>query len=212
MNPYGRFEPDLGERIDRLTRSMKALQVIVEMLRERGVRCAATEQAADISTAVGEAFCDMLGVFAAFETNLHRERQAEGFIAAKRRDACREQPTTIEMDAIGCRTAEGHSPTKFARETEIPRGTIYKAKERLLGRWSRADDVGFVIVSSSSSNPSVRLTSAATQTLSTGKCALLYVLDNIRSALHILARAMQCLHWLIQQKRGGLMVWKIDFH
>ena len=38
----------------------------------------ATEQPINTSTAAGKAFFDMLGVFAEFETNLRRERQAEG--------------------------------------------------------------------------------------------------------------------------------------
>jgi DNA invertase Pin-like site-specific DNA recombinase len=61
-------------RIDRLARSMKDLQDIVHELKGRGVTLHATEQPADISTAAGKAFLDMLGGFAEFETNLRRER------------------------------------------------------------------------------------------------------------------------------------------
>ena len=43
----------------------------------------------DTSTAAGKAFFDLLGVFAEFETNLRRERQAEGIAAAKQRGAYR---------------------------------------------------------------------------------------------------------------------------
>ncbi|MDE0696315.1 MAG: recombinase family protein [Boseongicola sp.] len=70
-------------RIDRLARSMKDLQGIVAKLRERGANIAATEQPVETSTAAGKAFFDMLGVFAEFETNLRRERQAEGIVAAR---------------------------------------------------------------------------------------------------------------------------------
>ena len=76
-------------RIDRLARSLKDLQVIVAKLRERGANIAATEQPVDTSTATGKEFFDMLGVFAEFETNLRRERQAEGIVAARRRDLVR---------------------------------------------------------------------------------------------------------------------------
>ena len=65
-------------RIDRLARSMRDLQIIVTQLMEKGAHLAATEQPVDTSTAAGKAFFDMLGVFAEFETNLRRERQAEG--------------------------------------------------------------------------------------------------------------------------------------
>ena len=72
-------------RIDRLARSLRDLQTIVARLKEKGAHLAATEQPVDTSTAAGKAFFDMLGVFAEFETNLRRERQAEGIAAGKRR-------------------------------------------------------------------------------------------------------------------------------
>jgi len=59
-------------RIDRLARSMKDLQDIVQELKGRGIALKATEQPIDTSTAAGKAFLDMLGVFAEFETNLRR--------------------------------------------------------------------------------------------------------------------------------------------
>jgi DNA invertase Pin-like site-specific DNA recombinase len=48
------------------------------------VRIWAAEQPVDISTAVGKAFLDTLKVFAKIETNLRRERQAEGIAAARK--------------------------------------------------------------------------------------------------------------------------------
>lgn len=59
-------------RIDRLVRSMRDLQIIVDELQEKGAHLAATEQPVDTCTAAGKAFFDMLGVFAEFETNLRR--------------------------------------------------------------------------------------------------------------------------------------------
>ena len=76
-------------RIDRLARSMRDLQTIAATLKDKGAHLAATEQPVDTSTAAGKAFFDMLGVFAEFETNLRRERQAEGIAAAKQRGAYR---------------------------------------------------------------------------------------------------------------------------
>ena len=57
----------------------------------------------------------MLGVFAEFETNLRRERQAEGIAAAKQRGAYRGRPPRIDMEAIRHRLAIGLSPTAVAR-------------------------------------------------------------------------------------------------
>lgn len=62
-------------RIDRLARSLRDLQVIVDRLKAKGAHLVATEQPVDTSTAAGKAFFDMLGVFAEFETNLRRNGQ-----------------------------------------------------------------------------------------------------------------------------------------
>ena len=115
-------------RIDRLARSMHDLQTIVAMLKDKSAHLAATEQPVDTSTAAGKAFFDMLGVFAEFETNLRRERQAEGIDAAKRRGTYRGRPPKIDTEAIQNRLARGLSPTEIAREMGISRGTVYKAK------------------------------------------------------------------------------------
>ncbi|MDE0113313.1 MAG: recombinase family protein [Albidovulum sp.] len=59
-------------RIDRLARSLRDLQRIVEKIGKRSAHLAATEQPVDASSAAGKAFFDMLGVFAEFKTNLRR--------------------------------------------------------------------------------------------------------------------------------------------
>ena len=82
----------------------------------------------DTTTATGKAFFDMLGVFAEFETNLRRERQAEGIIAAKMRGVYRGRRATINMEEIQMKLNEGASPTNIARAMGISRGTVYKAK------------------------------------------------------------------------------------
>lgn len=118
-------------RIDRLARSMQDLQTIVARLKEKGAHLAATEQPVDTSTAAGKAFFDMLGVFAEFETNLRRERQAEGIKAAKGKGVYRGRVPKIDMGTIQAKLIEGCSPTEIAREMEISRGTVYKAKAQM---------------------------------------------------------------------------------
>ena len=118
-------------RIDRLARSMSDLQIIVAMLKEKGAHLAATEQPVDTSTAAGKAFFDMLGVFAEFETNLRRERQAAGIASAKGRGIYKGRPPKIDTEAIKERLSSGLSPTRIAREMSISRGTVYKAKAEM---------------------------------------------------------------------------------
>jgi DNA invertase Pin-like site-specific DNA recombinase len=55
----------------------------------RGRRLKALEQSVDTSTAAGRAFFGMLAVFAAFETDVRRERQMEGIAMAKRKGVYR---------------------------------------------------------------------------------------------------------------------------
>ena len=118
-------------RIDRLARSMQDLQIIVARLKAKGAHLAATEQPVDTSTAAGKAFFDMLGVFAEFETNLRRERQAEGIKAAKRKGVYRGRPPKIDMGQVQAKLSAGISPTKIALEMGISRGTVYKAKAQM---------------------------------------------------------------------------------
>lgn len=118
-------------RIDRLARSMQDLQTIVARLTAKGAHLAATEQPVDTSTAAGKAFFDMLGVFAEFETNLRRERQAEGIKAAKRKGVYRGRPPKIDMGQVQAKLSAGISPMKIALEMGISRGTVYKAKAQM---------------------------------------------------------------------------------
>ncbi|MFD1033567.1 recombinase family protein [Sphingomonas hankookensis] len=113
-------------RIDRLARSMKDLQDIVHELKGRGVMLRATEQPIDTGTAAGKAFLDMLGVFAEFETNLRRERQAEGIAAAKARGVYKGGKPRIDPETVRKLAAEGMRPSHIARELGISRGTVYR--------------------------------------------------------------------------------------
>lgn len=113
-------------RIDRLARSMKDLQDIVHELKGRGTTLKATEQPIDTGTAAGKAFLDMLGVFAEFETNLRRERQAEGIQAAKARGAYKGGKARINPETVRALLAQGMRPAHVARQLGISRGTVYR--------------------------------------------------------------------------------------
>jgi DNA invertase Pin-like site-specific DNA recombinase len=116
-------------RIDRLARSLRDLQVIVDRLKAKGAHLFATEQPVDTSTAAGKAFFDMLGVFAEFETNLRRERQAEGIATAKKRGVYKGRPPQIDRAEIMRRLEQGQGPTQVARDLGISRGTVYQVRK-----------------------------------------------------------------------------------
>ncbi|MEP6018150.1 MAG: recombinase family protein [Paracoccaceae bacterium] len=115
-------------RIDRLARSLRDLQIIADKLKENGAHLLATEQPVDTSTAAGKAFFDMLGVFAEFETNLRRERQAEGIASAKTRGVYKGRPAKIDSEAIKLKLEAGERPSDIARELGVSRTTVYKVR------------------------------------------------------------------------------------
>lgn len=116
-------------RIDRLARSMRDLQNIVHELKAKGVALKATEQPVDTTTAAGKAFFDMLGVFAEFETNLRRERQAEGIAKAKRNGAYAGGKRRIDRVRVRLLAASGHGPSEIGRQLGISRRQVYRILE-----------------------------------------------------------------------------------
>ncbi|MDE2096592.1 MAG: recombinase family protein [Patescibacteria group bacterium] len=70
-------------RIDRFARSLADLARLVDSFREKGIVLKATQQPIDTTTASGNAFLSMLGVFAQFEREITAERRIAGIAAAK---------------------------------------------------------------------------------------------------------------------------------
>lgn len=113
-------------RVDRLARSIGDLQDIVRGLKAKGVSLRATMQSVDTSTAAGKAFLDMLGVFAEFETNLRKERQAEGIAKAKAAGVYKGRRPEIDRAAILKLKAEGLGATAIAKRLGIGRASVYR--------------------------------------------------------------------------------------
>ena len=113
-------------RIDRLARSVRDLSNIVHELRERDINLMVTEQQIDTSTASGAAFLQMLAVFAEFETNLRKERQAEGIIKAKAAGKYKGGKTKIDVDEVLRLKAGGMGATAISRELGIAVSSVYR--------------------------------------------------------------------------------------
>jgi DNA invertase Pin-like site-specific DNA recombinase len=113
-------------RIDRLARSIGDLQDIVRALRAKGATLRATEQPIDTSTAAGKCFLDMLGVFAEFETNLRRERQAEGIAKAKAAGVYKGRKASIDPGAVKALADQGIGATEIAKRLCIGRASVYR--------------------------------------------------------------------------------------
>ncbi len=114
-------------RIDRLARSMRDLQNIVNALTEKGVHFSAIEQSVNTSTPEGKCFLDMLGVFAEFETRLRHERQMEGIKKAKERGVYKGRKQSVDVMKIKELASEGFMKTEIAKRLGIGRATVYKA-------------------------------------------------------------------------------------
>jgi DNA invertase Pin-like site-specific DNA recombinase len=114
-------------RIDRLARSIGDLQDIVRAVRAKGASLRATEQPIDTTTAAGKAFLDMLGVFAEFETNLRKERQAEGIAKAKAAGVYKGRPPSIDVMKIRDLKRKGLGASEIAKVLKIGRASVYRS-------------------------------------------------------------------------------------
>lgn len=113
-------------RIDRLARSVRDLEAIVEAVRAKGAHLQATEQPIDTSSAAGVAFLQMLGVFAQFEHAIRKERQAEGIAKAKAAGVYKGRKPSVPVDDVRRLKADGVSPTEIAKRLGIGRASVYR--------------------------------------------------------------------------------------
>ncbi|MBS1004701.1 MULTISPECIES: recombinase family protein [Acetobacter] len=113
-------------RVDRLARSISDLQTIVQVLNKKGVELQCTEQPVDTTTAAGKCFLDMLGVFSEFETNLRKERQAEGIANAKVKGVYKGRPRQINREEIKAMRQSGLSAIEISNRLQIARAHVYR--------------------------------------------------------------------------------------
>jgi DNA invertase Pin-like site-specific DNA recombinase len=73
------------------------------------------EQSVDTSTAAGQAFFGMLAVFAAFETDVRRERRMEGIAMAKRKGVYTGGKARLDRERVKKLAQDGVVPAKIAR-------------------------------------------------------------------------------------------------
>lgn len=115
-------------RIDRLGRSQRDLLNIAHELKQLKVDLYIAQQQIDTSTAIGKMFYSMLGMFAEFEYDLKRERQAEGIAKAKERGKYtgRKPLSDDIIIAVHRLKGGGEKPVNIARKLNIGRTSVYK--------------------------------------------------------------------------------------
>lgn len=121
----------LVTRIDRLARSVRDLSNIVDELGKNGCFLRCTEQPVDTGSASGRAFLNMLGVFAQFETEIRKERQAEGIAKAKAKGVYRGRPANRgRITEIFNLKHAGVGATEIAKRVGVTRPYVYKVLAR----------------------------------------------------------------------------------
>ena len=117
-------------RIDRCSRSVLDLQLIIKQLEQKKVTFAATEQSINTKTPEGKCFLNMLSVFSEFETSIRKERQADGIKANKHKFKGR----GISIDEMQVRmlNSKGLGATAIAKEMNIDRTSVYRILKREL--------------------------------------------------------------------------------
>jgi DNA invertase Pin-like site-specific DNA recombinase len=114
-------------RVDRLARSALDLHNIVADITKRGVHLLATDQATiNTATSEGKLLLGMLAVIAEFETNLRRDRQADGISKAKAKGVYKGRPSKIDADAIRRLKGDGMGPTAIAAQLGIGVASVHR--------------------------------------------------------------------------------------
>ena len=111
-------------RLDRCSRSVLDMQLIMKELDEKKVTFTATEQSINTKTPEGKCFLNMLSVFSEFETSIRRERQMSGIKANLHKFKGRGR--TIDVNQIKKLKAEGLGATAIAKEMNIDRTSVYR--------------------------------------------------------------------------------------
>lgn len=113
-------------RLDRLGRSLRDLANIAHEIDSVGAHLRVIEQNVDTATSAGRAFFGMLAVFAQFETDVRRERQAEGIAGAKKRGVYTGGKARIDRGEVRRLTAKGHGPAAIAKALGVSRMSVYR--------------------------------------------------------------------------------------
>ena len=116
-------------RLDRLGRSLRDLANIVHDIETAKAHLRVIEQSVDTATSAGRAFFGMLAVFAQFETDVRRERQAEGIAKAKARGVYTGGKARIPRTDVLDLHRAGQGPSAIAKTLGISRMSVYRIRK-----------------------------------------------------------------------------------
>lgn len=123
--------------VDRLARSIRDLSAIIDELHAKGVsvrfeKDGLTFAPGERATASQKLQLNILGVFAEFERDISRERQAEGIIEAKKKGVYKNRKKSWALTAEQIEAARNRIALKVpvavvARDLGVSRPTLYRA-------------------------------------------------------------------------------------
>ena len=104
-------------------------EAIAHEIEQAGAHLKVIEQSVDTSSAAGRTFYGMLAVFAAFETDVRRERQLEGIAKAKRQGVYKGGKARLDRQRVQELSSRGLGPAAIARELGMARSSVYRLLE-----------------------------------------------------------------------------------
>jgi DNA invertase Pin-like site-specific DNA recombinase len=117
-------------KLDRLGRSLRDLIIMLDDLKQRGVKFCSVTQAIDTDTPTGRAMWQMIGVLAELERSLISERTRAGVKAARDRGVKfgrKRKLSREQIDHARKLIQEGHRRENVANLLNVNRTTLYQA-------------------------------------------------------------------------------------
>ena len=114
-------------KLDRLGRSVRDIENIVNELEKKNISLVFTDQNIDTSNPTGKCFLQMMSVFAEFERNMIATRRNEGIEKAKANGVQMGRKQSIDRNQVMQLKQQGFTPTQIAKKMNINRTTVYRA-------------------------------------------------------------------------------------
>ena len=124
-----RFEKVVVWSVDRLGCSMKHLVSVLAELKDIGVNVFSFKQGIDTQTPMGSMLFQFVGIFAEFENEMRKERQAIGIAKAKSKGVHfgRKPTSERQLNQIRKLRSEGVGINKICKLVSVSPHTVYKA-------------------------------------------------------------------------------------
>lgn len=129
LDPIHPGETLVVTRIDRLARSLRDLQLIVDRIKTKGTHLFATEQSVDASTAAGKALFRHARRLCPVREEPPARASGRGDRGGQEAGRLQGPPTEDRPQRNSTKAQAGSRPTQIARDLGISRGTVYQVRK-----------------------------------------------------------------------------------